>query len=158
MGNVVALNARSESERSGTELLHDSCLLTDVVLSDKLWIAIKLSMHINLGPCRAVWECSGSNKLFSSSILCRDDNLCSKLSPITNHGIHSLIPINYSSSHHVRCHTVITLVTSVTSDRLLTDPRVTVNFAKRFTAVTPPSACQDFKLVDLANNCDGYSD
>lgn len=69
--------------------------------------------------------------------------------------VHLPIP---SSSHHMQCHTVITMVTSVTTDRLSTDPRVTINFAKRFTGVSPPSVCQGFTLVGLANNGDGYSD
>lgn len=61
----------------------------------------------------------------------------------------SSISSSLHQSHHVQCRTVITTVTSVTSFRLLSDPRFTINFAKRFTAVTPPSACQDSHWLAL---------
>ena len=95
---------------------------------------------------------------FSCSILCLALDLCGDLDTIADYGMSSSIS---SSLHHpdARGDTFITMVTSVTSDHLPPDPRVTMNFSKKdLQLFSPPSTHWGFTLVGLANDDDGCSD
>lgn len=103
-------------------------------------VSLKVSpAGIPLNLSGACSSCRSSNKLFSPPAFPVSPYISAASRTSHRHKprppVHPCIP---PSSCNLRCHTLITMVTSVTSDDLPPDPRVAINFAGRFTAVGRP--------------------
>lgn len=125
--------------KSTVQLLSDSCFfLVDVVSSEALRVENKLSIDIYLGPYThssgRVWLKATSffslQYFLSSWRFVLDVSSPTKPCPRP-------CPHRFIIPPRAVSYTVITMVTSVTSDRSLTDPRATINFCQKIYSCYP---------------------